>query len=39
MAGEKGALHELGEELEQLRDEIELRIHLASADAKIRSLL
>ena len=34
MAGEKGALDKIGEELKQLRDEIELQIHLASADAR-----
>jgi len=34
MAQDKRALDELGEELKQLRDEIELQIHLASADAR-----
>ena len=34
MAGEKKALDELGEELKQMRDEIELQIHLASANAR-----
>lgn len=34
MAGEKGSLEQLGQELKQLRDEIELQIHLASSDAR-----
>lgn len=34
MADDKGALEHLSDELKQLRDEIELQIHLASADAR-----
>ncbi len=34
VAEETGTLEQLGEELRQLRDELELKIHLASADAR-----
>lgn len=34
MATDKRSLDQLGEDLKQLRDEIELQIHLASADAR-----
>ena len=34
MADDKGRLANLTEELKQMRDEIELQIHLASADAR-----
>ncbi len=34
MAEDKGTLDQLGDELKQIRDEIELKLHLASADAR-----
>ena len=34
MADKKGAVDHLGEELKQLRDKLELQMHLASADAR-----
>ncbi|MDJ0848817.1 MAG: hypothetical protein QNK04_10600 [Myxococcota bacterium] len=34
MPEDKGTLKQIGDELKQLRDEIELKLHLASADAR-----
>lgn len=34
MADEKGTLDQVVEELKQMRDELEVQIHLASADAR-----
>lgn len=34
MAEEKGALDEVVEDLKQMRDELEVQMHLASADAR-----
>lgn len=34
MSKDRGALEQLGEELKQLRDELEVQLHLASADAR-----